>query len=164
MGINQMSELASKVSRQFQAAFSERMFERENNRRGTGTFEEVVLSVTSSGSIINLFPCDVETEICANQALFISFSSEHARRNFTALRRDQFIPLERVMQKLVQQVLGKCSGLNKHIVLLTDHLDSEILNPWMPVIGQMMNNGVKFEILYFNTNGQMNLVDMGMFV
>ena len=158
-----MSELANQICGQFRAAMGERMFERNNDRRGSGTFQEMVLSSTYFGSTINLFPCDDETEICANQALFISFNSELSKRNFTALRRDQFIPLDRVMQKLVQQVLGNCAGINKHVLLITDHLDSEVLSPWMPVINRMIQNGIEFEMVYLNSNGQMNLVDLAMF-
>lgn len=163
MRTNQMSELANQICGQFRAAIGERMFERNNDRRGSGTFEEVLFSSGHLGSHINLYPCD-NVGKCAFDAVFISFSSELSRRNFTALRRDQFITLDRVMQKLVQQVLGDCAGINKHVLLITDHLDSEVLNPWMPVINQMVNNGIKFELVYLNASGQMNLVDLGMFV
>ncbi len=162
MRTNQMSELASIVSRQFQAAFGERMFERNNDRRGSGTFEEVLFSSGHSISSINLYPCD-NVGNCAHEAVFISFSSELSRRNFTALRRDQFISLDRIIQKMVQQVLGNCAGINKHVLLITDHLDTEVLNPWMPVINQMINNGIKFELVYLNASGQMSLVDLIMF-
>ena len=162
MRTNQMSELANQICGQFRAAMGERMFERNNDRRGSGTFEEVLFSSGHSISNINLFPSD-NVGKCAHEAVFISFSSELSRRNFTALRRDQFISLDRIMQKMVQQVLGNCAGINKHVLLITDHLDTEVLNPWMPVINQMINNGIKFELVYLNASGQMSLVDLAMF-
>lgn len=162
MRTNQMSELANQICGQFRAALGERMFERNNDRRGSGTFEEVLFSSGHSISNINLYPCD-NVGKCAHEAVFISISSELSRRNFTALRRDQFISLDRVMQKMVQQVLGNCAGINKHVLLITDHLDTEVLNPWMPVINQMINDGIKFELVYLNASGQMSLLDLAMF-
>jgi hypothetical protein len=163
MGANQMSELTSKISRQFQVALGERMFERNNDTRGSDTFEDVIFSFGNSSTHLNLYPCD-NVGMCANEAVFISISSELSRRNFKALRRDQFISLDRVVQKLVQQVLGSCAGINKHVLLITDHLDSEVLGPWMPVVNQMLQSGVKIEIVYLNSKGQTNLVDLGMFL
>jgi hypothetical protein len=163
MGANQMSEFSSKISRQFQVALGERMFERNNDRRGSDTFENVLFSSGNSSTHLNLYPCD-NVGKCAYEAVFISISSELSRRNFTALRRDQFISLDRVVQKLVQQVLGSCAGINKHVLLITDHLDSEVLGPWMPLVNQMLQSGIKFEIVYLNSKGQTSLVDLGMFL
>ena len=139
------------------------MFENYHGGKREVTISDIVFSGSLNSGFINLFPCDKNSS-CASEAVFVSFSSDLSRKNFTALRRDQFIPLDRIMQKMVQQVLGNCAGINKHVLLITDHLDSEVLSPWMPVINQMMQNGIEFEMVYLNSNGQMNLVDLAMYI
>jgi hypothetical protein len=163
MGPIQKSELFEKISRQFQLALGEKMFENYHGGKREVTISDIVFSGSLNSGFINLFPCDKNSS-CASEAVFVSFSSDLSRKNFTALRRDQFISLDRIMQKMVQQVLGNCAGINKHVLLITDHLDSEVLSPWMPVINQMMQNGIEFEMVYLNSNGQMNLVDLAMYI
>ncbi len=163
MGTNQMSELASKINRQFQLAIGEKMFENFLDVKGDRTISDIIFSGSIKSEHINLFPCEIPGS-CASEAIFVSLSSEKNKKEFTSLKKNQFISLDEVIIKMVQQVLGECAGRNKHVILITDYLNTEVLSPWMPVLSQMSNYGITFEILFLNSKGQMNLVDLAMYI
>jgi hypothetical protein len=163
MKTNEMSELANRIKRQFQLAIGEKMLENYLDVKGERVISDIIFSGSIKSEHINLFPCEIPGS-CASEAVFISLSSEKNKKEFTSLKEDQFISLEDVIVKMVQQVLGECAGRNKHVILITDCLNTEILSPWVPVLNQLSNYGVTFEMLYLTAKGEMNLLDLEMFL
>jgi hypothetical protein len=112
------------------------------------TFDELFQNAKVRHNM-NFFPSDNPSG-CFEVAMFVSFHKPIFGLKF---KKDQMIPLDDVMKKLVQQVLGTCYPTNQKILLLTDKVDTEIFEPWIGNLRAMKRMGMELEIVYLRSNG-----------
>jgi hypothetical protein len=59
-----------------------------------------------------------------------------------------------VIEKVVQQVAGNCAGINRSVIIITDTLDTEVIEPWKGVFQNLIKNGVQFKLLILKSSGK----------
>jgi hypothetical protein len=114
----------------------------------TITFDELFDNF-GRGIDMNFFPSDKPSG-CYEVAIFVSF---HKSVFDIKLKKDQMISLDDVLKKLVQQVLGTCYPTNQKILLLTDKVDTEVLEPWLGNLKAIKRMGMELEIVYLRSDG-----------
>lgn len=121
-----------------------------NNRSQmeTITFDELFDNF-GRGIDMNFFPSE-NKGACREVAMFVSFHKPAFGAKF---KKDQMIPLDDVLKKLVQQVLGTCYPTNQKILLLTDKVDTEVLEPWLGNLKAIKRMGMELEIVYLRSDG-----------
>jgi hypothetical protein len=112
------------------------------------TFSELFKNYDGHGAI-NLFPSD-NKGFCHRTAIFFSFSK--LPKN-SSLKRNQLIPLAKMLPIIIQQVLGKCLGKNKEIILITDTIDTKVFEPWLSNLKRINETCDSFEIIYVRPDG-----------
>lgn len=112
------------------------------------TFNELFNNYDGHGSI-NLYPSDTKGS-CHYTAIFYSFSK--LPKN-SSLKRNQLIPLSKILPIMIQQVLGSCMGINKDITLVVDSIDTKVFEPWINNLKKINDMSDSFEIIYVRPNG-----------
>ena len=125
------------------------IFDRNNRPQlETVTFDELFQNAQVRHNM-NFFPSDNPSG-CFEVAMFVSFHKSLFGLKF---KKDQMIPLDDVLKKLVQQVLGTCYPTNQKILLLTDKVDTEVFEPWLGNLRAIKRMGMELEIIYLRSNG-----------
>jgi hypothetical protein len=121
-----------------------------NNRAQmeTITFDELFDNF-GRGIDMNFFPSEKKGP-CREVAMFVSF---HKPAFGVKIKKDQMIPLDDILKKLVQQVLGTCYPTNQKILLLTDKVDTEVFEPWLGNLRAIKLMGMELEIVYLRSDG-----------
>ena len=88
----------------------------------------------------NFFPSD-EKGRCAELAYFVSISDKKV-----SLKANQKIKLDVMMQNFIRHCQGSCMKTVKHVIIITDKYDNEVINFWKSNIENIKNNGVKIEL------------------
>jgi len=88
-------------------------------------------SFATKGNIdgkMNFFPSSIKGR-CHYLAVFVSM-----REETLSFKSDpnNFVSLDVVLKKMVQQVLGSCFNVNKEVVLITDTIDTKVIEEWKP--------------------------------
>ena len=112
------------------------------------TFDELFDNF-GRGINMNFFPSE-NKGACCEVAMFVSFHKSVFGLKF---KKDQMIPLDDILKKLVQQVLGTCYPNNQKILLLTDKVDTEVFEPWLGNLRAIKRMGMELEIVYLKSNG-----------
>jgi hypothetical protein len=112
------------------------------------TFDDLLQDANIKHNM-NFFPSDKPSR-CYDVAMFVSFHKSVFGLKF---KKDQMIPLDDVLKKLVQQVLGNCYPTNQKILLLTDKVDTEVFEPWLGNLRAIKRMGMELEIVYLRSNG-----------
>jgi hypothetical protein len=126
------------------------LFDRnERSRMEAITFDQLFENF-GEGIDMNFFPSENKTPYCCEVAMFVSFNKPIFGLKF---KKDMMIALDDVLKKLVQQVLGSCYPKNRKIILFTDKLDTEVIEPWLGNLRAIKRMGMEIEIFYLNSNG-----------
>lgn len=112
------------------------------------TFSELFKNYDGHGAI-NLFPSE-NKGFCHRTAIFFSFSKMPKN---SSLKRNQLIPLAKILPIIIQQVLGSCLGKNKEVILVTDTIDTKVFEPWLSNLKRINEMCDSFEIIYVRPNG-----------
>lgn len=112
------------------------------------TFTELFKNFDGHGSI-NLYPSEIKGS-CHHTAIFFSLTKLPRNSN---LKRNQLIPLSKILQIMIQQVLGSCLGKNKEIILVVDTIDTKVFEPWISNLRRIDEMCDSFEIIYVRPNG-----------
>lgn len=77
---------------------------------------------------MNFFPSTKKGR-CHRLAVFVSM-----REETLSFKSDpnNFVPFDVVLKKMVQQVLGGCFDINKEVILITDTIDTKVIEEWKP--------------------------------
>lgn len=112
------------------------------------TFSELFKNYDGHGAI-NLYPSETKGH-CHRTAIFFSFSK--LPKN-SSLKRNQLIPLTKLLPIIIQQVLGSCLGKNKEIILVTDTIDTKVFEPWLSNLKRINEMCDSFVIIYVRPDG-----------
>lgn len=146
---NIVNDFINMLKRWSNSDFRSEMIDRNNRPQMESiTFDELFDNF-GSGIDMNFFPSE-NKGACREVAMFVSF---HKPAFGVKFKKDQMIPLDDVLRKLVQQVLGTCYPQNKKIILLTDKVDTEIFEPWLGNLKAIERMGMEIQIFYLNSDG-----------
>ena len=146
---NIVNDFINMLKRWSNSDFRSEMIDRNNRPQMESiTFDELFDNF-GSGIDMNFFPSE-NKGACREIAMFVSF---HKPAFGVKSKKDQMIPLDDVLRKLVQQVLGTCYPQNKKIILLTDKVDTEIFEPWLGNLKAIERMGMEIQIFYLNSDG-----------
>lgn len=112
------------------------------------TFTELFKNYDGYGAI-NLYPSE-KTGHCHHTAIFFSLSK--LPKN-SSLKRNQLIPLAKILPIVIQKVLGDCLGENKDVILVTDSIDTKVFEPWISNLKRINEMCDSFEIIYVRPDG-----------
>lgn len=144
-----LRDFISKLNRASKFELRNELIDRNNRvQMETITFDELFDNF-GRGIDMNFFPSENKGP-CREVAMFVSF---HKPVFGVKFKKDQMIPLDDVLKKLVQQVLGTCYPTNQKILLLTDKLDTEVLEPWLGNLKAIKRMGMELEIVYLRNDG-----------
>lgn len=87
---------------------------------------------------------------CCSTAVFVSVKP--STLNYSS-DQSNHVDFETVVKKMVQQILGECYNMNKDIILVTDHLDTEVIEEWRPNFKAMTQVCNSINICFFDSKG-----------
>jgi hypothetical protein len=146
---NIVNDFINRLKRASKSELRNDLFDRNNRPQMEAiTFDELFDNF-GGGNDMNFFPSE-NKGACCEIAMFVSFHKPIFGLKF---KKDQMIALDDVLKKLVQQVLGTCYPKNQKIILLTDKVDTEILEPWLGNLQAIQRMGMEIQIFYLNSNG-----------
>lgn len=98
---------------------------------------------------MNFFPSSNKGR-CHYLAVFVSM-----REETLSFKSDpnNFVSLDVVLKKMVQQVLGSCFNVNKEVVLITDTIDTKVIEEWKPNFRAMKKVCDNIRFYYVDTEG-----------
>ena len=144
-----LKDFISKLYRASKSELRNEFIDRNNRAQmETITFDELFDNF-GRGIDMNFFPSDIPSG-CFEVAMFVSF---HKPAFGVKFKKDQMIPLDDVLKKLVQQVLGSCYPTNKTILLLTDNIETDLFEPWLGNLRAIKRMGMELEIVYLRSDG-----------
>ena len=97
-------------------------------------------SKRDNSNSFNFFPSD-EKGRCTELAYFVSISDKKV-----SLKANQKIKFDVMMQNFIRHCQGSCMKTVKHVIIITDKYDNEVINFWKSNIENIKNNGVKIEL------------------
>lgn len=97
-------------------------------------------SKRDNSNSFNFFPSD-EKGRCTELAYFVSISDKKV-----SLKANQKIKFDVMMQNFIRHCQGLCMKTVKHVIIITDKYDNEVINFWKSNIENIKNNGVKIEL------------------
>ena len=97
-------------------------------------------SKRDNGNSFNFFPSD-EKGRCTELAYFVSISDKKV-----SLKANQKIKFDVMMQHFIRHCQGSCMKKVKHVIIITDKYDNEVINFWKSNIENIKDNGVKIEL------------------
>jgi hypothetical protein len=142
--------------------FREVMFDNESKERRPvkpQSLDQLLSSMgilsNSTGGGFNLFPSDKKGP-CRPDAIFLSFTSKKVEK---ILRKGHRVPVDQIMKKMTQQVLGSCFDKNKSITLLTDNIDTIKCEEWLPNLKVMRLICDEFQIVHVSPRGELKVIN-----
>jgi hypothetical protein len=125
---NELREVAQKIIMNLYGS----PYEEINNPRGYGSISDIFSNLNLNDGI-NLYPSNSKKACCLD-----------------AISRNEMIPLKIVLEKMSQHLFGECRGYTNQIILITDTIDTDIINPW---IASFKNSNCWIEVIYVRENG-----------
>ena len=114
------------------------------------TFEEILDYIlerrynkhneSPNGDSFNFSPSQ-EKVSCCDLAYFMSISDKSV-----SLKANQKIKFDVMMQNFIRHCQGSCMKTVKHVIIITDKYDNEVINFWKSNIENIKNKGVKIEL------------------
>lgn len=146
---NILSEFLSILNNERNQELRNDLIDRNNKQQiESVTFDELLNNARLRHNM-NFFPSDYLGG-CYNVAMFVSFHKPIFGLKF---KKDQMVPLDDVLKKLVQQVLGTCYPTNQKILLLTDNIETDMFEPWLGNLRAIKRMGMEIQIFYLRSDG-----------
>ena len=150
-----LKEFLSIIDNERNREFRNEFLDRNNKPQiDAVTFDELLQDAHVRHKM-NFFPSE-NKGACHELAMFVSFHKPIFGMKF---KKDQMIPVDDVLKKLVQQVLGTCYPTNQKILLLTDKVDTEVFEPWLGNLRAIKRMGMEIEIIYLRSDGSTEVVN-----
>jgi hypothetical protein len=109
-----------------------------------------------SDSSFNLIPGDIPSH-CHEMAIFVSLTKSPKH---LYLRQDQLLSLDKMLPKVIQQVQGSCSGINKKIYILCDEIETKSFEPWLDNLRTINRQSIEFGIFYIGGRELKDITDV----
>ena len=107
---------------------------------------------------INFYPGDPGSD-CAKTAVFMSITKTPPRAEW--LKTKDKINLEKMMPKVIQHMQGGCIDKTQKMLLITDNMNTDLINPWRGNLKNIQSrDGKEVVILFVDPKGELH--DMGM--
>ena len=107
---------------------------------------------------INFYPGKPGGE-CAKTAVFMSLTKTPPRAKW--LKTKDKVNLQKMMLKVIQHMQGGCIDKTQRMLLLTDTMNTELINPWRDNLRNIQSRDNKeVVILYVDPKGELH--DMGL--
>jgi len=109
------------------------------------------------GGRINFYPSDSKGR-CHEEAIFMSLSKKpkHAQK----LRRKEFVPLDQMLEHVVQHMQGACQKTTKTAVIVTDVINTDVFAPWVNNLKNIQDvDGKSIYILYVKPDGNYEIIN-----
>ena len=107
---------------------------------------------------INFYPGDPGGH-CAKTAVFMSITKTPPRAEW--LRTKDKVNLQKMMPKVIQHIQGGCIDETKKMLLITDNMNTDLINPWRGNLKNIQSrDGKELVILFVDPEGELH--DMGM--
>lgn len=145
---NILSEFLSILKNERNQELRNDLLDRNKQQIESVTFDELLNNARLRQSM-NFFPSD-KPGGCYEVAMFVSFHKPIFGLKF---KKDQMVPLDDVLKKLVQQVLGTCYPTNQKILLLTDNIETVVFDPWLGNLRAIKQMGMEIQIVYLRSDG-----------
>lgn len=126
-----------------------------NINREIKTLSEL-FGIFGGNESFNLIPSEGKSR-CCEIAIFISLTKSIPGLK---LKQDQFIPLEIILPKVIQQVQGTCSGINKIVNILCDEINTNSFEPWIDNLRTIKKQSKEFSIYYIGGRKIENITDI----
>jgi hypothetical protein len=146
---NILSEFLSILNNERNQEFRNDLLDRNNKTQIESVSFDELLNNARIRQNMNFFPSDYLGG-CYNVAMFVSFHKPIFGLKF---KKDQMVPLDDVLKKLVQQVLGSCYPTNQKILLLTDNIETDVFEPWLGNLRAIKRMGMEIQIVYLRSDG-----------
>ena len=96
---------------------------------------------------------------CAKTAVFMSITKTPPRAEW--LKTKDKINLEKMMPKVIQHMQGGCIDKTQKMLLITDNMNTDLINPWRGNLKNIQSrDGKEVVILFVDQEGELH--DMGM--
>lgn len=107
---------------------------------------------------INFYPGDPGGD-CAKTAVFMSITKTPPRAEW--LKPKDKVNLQKTMPKVIQHMQGGCIDKTKKMLLITDNMNTDLINPWRGNLKNIQSrDGKEVVILFVDPKGELH--DMGM--
>ena len=107
---------------------------------------------------INFYPGDPGGH-CAKTAVFMSITKTPARAEL--LKPKDKVNLQKMMPKVIQHIQGGCIDETKKMLLITDNMNTDLINPWRGNLKNIQSRDGKEVVILF-VDPECELHDMGM--
>ena len=109
-----------------------------------------IFDSSDSGGSINFFPSPIKGS-CHETGMFVSFSKSPKG---IKLHKNSIVSLDKVLKKMVQQVLGTCYGINQEITLITDQINTNVSREWEANLRTIQSSCKSLNIYYLLPDGK----------
>jgi len=125
-------------------------FEKPTRRKQKFKFSSISKSRLFGGKKINFYPSNTKGK-CQSVAVFVSIKQSTLEFDSDPGNHRDF---ETVIKKMVQQVLGSCFDKNKEVILITDEINTNVIDQWKPNFKAMELICNSIKIIFINSTGQ----------
>ena len=107
---------------------------------------------------INFYPGDPGAD-CAKTAVFMSITKTPPRAEW--LKPKDKVNLQKMIPKVIQHMQGGCIDKTQKMLLITDNMNTDLINPWRGNLKNIQSrDGKEVVILFVDPKGELH--DMGM--
>ena len=107
---------------------------------------------------INFYPGDTSGD-CAKTAVFMSITKTPPRAEW--LKPKDKVNLQKMIPKVIQHMQGGCIDKTQKMLLITDNMNTDLINPWRGNLKNIQSrDGKEVVILFVDPEGELH--DMGM--
>jgi hypothetical protein len=107
---------------------------------------------------INFYPGDQGGD-CAKTAVFMSITKTPPRAEW--LKPKDKVNLQKMIPKVIQHMQGGCIDKTQKMLLITDNMNTDLINPWRGNLKNIQSrDGKEVVILFVDPKGELH--DMGM--
>ena len=108
--------------------------------------------------LINFYPGKPSGD-CAKTAVFMSLTKNPPRGKW--LKTKDKVNLEKMIPKVIQHMQGRCIDKTQKMLLITDNMNTDLINPWRGNLKNIQSrDGKEVVILFVDPKGELH--DMGM--
>ena len=113
------------------------------------------LNFSDHSNTINFFPSDKKGP-CQKEAWFVSIYSVKLKKD---IKRKDCLEFSKVIEKLIQQVLGSCYKINEDIIVITDNLNTKSIEPWKENLKVISQISTSFNIYFISEKGDIKNIN-----
>jgi hypothetical protein len=125
-----------------------------NGEMSHGSLSNILPNLCNKNGI-NFFPSDYKGS-CCDGAIFLSLKNQPRKIN---LPRNEMKSLKVTIENMVQHLLGECMNRTNEVILITDSIETETINPWLDNLKSIQRMNCSIDILYVRKNGEFEITN-----